>query len=101
MKHNFLELSFGQSATHSPVILDEVGKRATLAVLVLNVDVAVLDPGVVVPDDVLVLHQGRMGKDFVHGNSLLVSVAVDFIACHLVTKINDFKTNSGQLSTKI
>ena len=91
MNHDFLKLSFGQSATHSSVVFDEVGQRAALAVLVLNVDVSILDPGVVVPDHVLVLHQGRVGEDFVHGNSLLVSVAVDFIACHLVTKIIDYK----------
>jgi hypothetical protein len=90
MKHDFLEFSFWQPTAHSAVVLDEVGQRAALAVLVLNVDVSVLDPRVVVPDDVLVLHQGRVGEDFVHGYAFLVSVAVDLIACHLETKT---KTN--------
>jgi hypothetical protein len=86
VKQDSLELSLRKPPSHLPVFLDQICERPSLAVLVLDVDVSLLHPGVVVPDHVLVLHQGRVREHLVHGDALLVGVAVDLIAGHLLKK---------------
>ena len=83
MEHDALELAFGEPSPLLPVVIDQVREGPTLAVLVLDVDVAVLDPGVVVPHDVLVLHQCGVSEHLVHGDSLLVTVPADLVSGHL------------------
>ena len=71
MHDDALQLVLGEVLARVPPFLDEGREGATLAVLVLDPDPALLNPAAVVPDDVLVLGQSRQREHLIHGRLLL------------------------------
>ena len=94
MQQNALQFGLGEAFSGLAKFLDFGRERTTFAIFILNINAAVFHPRIVISNDMFVLDQSRMSENFVHGNTLLMSISMDFISGDLKTwiKLDPFQS---------